>query len=87
MYGYSLSVFLPISLLCTIPLQFVRWIIVLTGGLIACAFITLNLRRMLEPFQDHKRKAILLMLAGGAEFGLAVALSLLIFSYGGTLST
>ena len=86
LYGYSLTIFLPISLLCAIPNELVRWIIVFSGGMVACLFITLNMRRQLETFEDQKRKSIVLMLAGSAQFGLAVALALEFFSYGGTLA-
>jgi len=86
LYGYSLTIFLPISLLCAIPNELLRWIIVFSGGMVACLFITLNMRRQLETFEDQKRKSIVLMLAGSAQFGLAVALALEFFSYGGTLA-
>lgn len=86
LYGYSLSIFLPISLLCAIPNAMVRWLIVFGGTLVAILFLSLNMRRMLESWEDKKRKSVLLLLVGGSQVGLAVALSMLVFSYGGTLA-
>jgi ABC-type phosphate/phosphonate transport system permease subunit len=73
-------------LLCAIPNEMVRWLIVFGGGLIACLFITLNLRRQLQSFEDQRRKSAVLLLAGAAQIGLSVALSIEFFSYSGTLA-
>ena len=40
-----------------------------------------GVRRLMESFEDRKRKSIVLGLAGSAQFGLAVALKLYFFAY------
>jgi|APGre2960657444_1045066.scaffolds.fasta_scaffold09302_6 hypothetical protein len=81
LYGYSLAIFLPISIVCIVPLDIFRWPVVLAGGLVGSLFLMLNLRRLMESFEDRKRKSIVLGLAGAAQFGLAVALKLYFFAY------
>ena len=34
-YGYSLSVFIPISFLWTIPVDWIRWILVVVGAVVS----------------------------------------------------
>jgi hypothetical protein len=69
------------QILCIIPSPLARWLIVFSGGLVASLFLILNLRRLLEGFEDTKRKSFVLLLAGAAQVGLALALVLLFFSY------
>ena len=44
LYGYSLSVFLPILILCVIPVSFVQWILMIYGILNSSFFLILNIR-------------------------------------------
>ena len=68
-------------MLCVVPLDAVRWPIVLAGGLIASLGLVLNLRRLMSSFDDAKRKSIVLGLAGASQFGLAVAVKMYVFAY------
>ncbi|KAH8608990.1 Yip1 domain [Trypanosoma vivax] len=43
LYGYSLFPFLPVVLLCAIPISFLHWIFVLAGGLWSGAYLCSNL--------------------------------------------
>ncbi|WVQ77067.1 hypothetical protein IAR50_006746 [Cryptococcus sp. DSM 104548] len=38
-YGYSLGVFIPISLLCLIPVGIVRWVLIILGGISSGYFL------------------------------------------------
>jgi hypothetical protein len=81
LYGYSLATFLPISVACVVPLDAVRWPIVLVGGAFGALFLMLNLRRLMDTFADRKRKSIVLGMAGAGQMGLAVALKLYFFQF------
>lgn len=45
--GYALTIFIPISLVCIIPLESVRWIFVVLSTLMSGSFLFTNLRRCL----------------------------------------
>ncbi|KAK3231385.1 hypothetical protein Dsin_003336 [Dipteronia sinensis] len=44
MWGYSLSVFVLSSFLLLIPVEFLRWVIILLAGAVSSSFVGLNLR-------------------------------------------
>ena len=41
-YGYALSVYVPVSLLCIIPLEWMRWIFFLVGRVVYTLFTRVN---------------------------------------------
>lgn len=63
------------------PLDAVRWPIVLVGGAFGALFLMLNLRRLMDTFTDRKRKSIVLGMAGAGQMGLAVALKIYFFHF------
>ncbi|KAK6929408.1 Yip1 domain [Dillenia turbinata] len=70
MWGYSLFIFIPTSCLLVIPLEFLRWIIIiLVGGASGC-FVALNLRSYIDGNE--------LMVVFIAAFVLQMALALFI---------
>ena len=69
------------QILCVVPVDAVRWPIVLAGGGIASLCLVLNLRRLMEQVEDAKRKSIVLMIAGASQFGLAVGVKMYVFAY------
>jgi len=65
-YGYTLSAFVPISVLCVIPSNLLRWILVLGGGAVSAVFLLSNFHSHLAdcfPYGegDAKRKMYLLL--------------------------
>lgn len=65
-YGYTLSVFVPISVLCVLPNNFLRWLLVLLGGAVSAVFLLSNFHAHLAdcfPYGegDAKRKMYLLL--------------------------
>ncbi|CAN6471607.1 unnamed protein product [Victoria cruziana] len=48
MWGYSLFIFLPACILLVIPVEFLRWIIILLTGAASACFVTLNIRSYIE---------------------------------------
>ena len=43
-YGYALSVYVPVSLLCIVPVEWMRWVFFLVGVAVSSAFVFFNLR-------------------------------------------
>lgn len=48
MWGYSLSIFIPSTFLLLIPVEFLRWIIILLVGAASSFFVGLNLKSFME---------------------------------------
>jgi len=70
-YGYTLSVFVPISILCVLPSNLLRWLLVLIGGTTSAIFLLSNFHAHLAdcfPYGegDAKRKMYLLLGSMGA---------------------
>lgn len=65
-YGYALSIFIPISILCVIPSNALRWVLVIGGGIVSAVFLLSNFHAHLAdcfPYGegDAKRKMYLLL--------------------------
>jgi len=41
-YGYALSIFIPVSIICVAPSNILRWIIVIIAALISTSFLVVN---------------------------------------------
>ncbi|XVF23967.1 hypothetical protein REPUB_Repub13aG0085400 [Reevesia pubescens] len=52
MWGYSLSIFIPTAFLLLIPVEILRWIIILIAGTASASFVALNLRSYIEGGND-----------------------------------
>ncbi|AAZ11717.1 hypothetical protein, conserved [Trypanosoma brucei brucei TREU927] len=56
LYGYSMFVFIPITILCAIPISFVQWFLVLMGGGLSTAYLLTNFGKLWKamlPAQWH----------------------------------
>jgi hypothetical protein len=70
MWGYSLFIFVPTSFLLLIPVEILRWILILAAGIASSCFVCLNLRSYING--NDVAVAII------AAFLLQVALSIFI---------
>ena len=43
-YGYSLAVYIPAAMLCVLPMEFLRWVVIAGGFAVSLKFITRNVR-------------------------------------------
>eukprot|EP00884_Botryococcus_braunii_P014287 jgi/Botrbrau1/2285/Bobra.101_2s0108.1 len=79
-YGYSLTVFIPISMLCVFPSELLRWLLITAATFTSGAFLMLNFR---EPIFDLAGARALPLWAsmGAAHLGLGLALKLYFFAY------
>ncbi|KAL7147743.1 hypothetical protein ABFS83_06G127200 [Erythranthe nasuta] len=48
LWGYSLFIFILTSFLLIIPIEFIRWIVILIGGAASASFVGLNLRSYIQ---------------------------------------
>ncbi|KFK36871.1 hypothetical protein AALP_AA4G182600 [Arabis alpina] len=71
LWGYSLFIFIPTSLPLLIPVEFIRWVIILLAGSASSCFVALNLRSYLETSND-------VTVVVAVAFGLQMFLSIFI---------
>ncbi|MFQ6647896.1 hypothetical protein Gotur_021554 [Gossypium turneri] len=71
MWGYSLSIFIPTAFLLLIPVEILRWIIILVAGTASSCFVTLNLTSYIGGSNDLRIMMI-------AAFLLQMALAIFI---------
>ena len=43
-YGYSLAVYIPAAMLCVLPMELLRWVVIAGGFAVSLKFITRNVR-------------------------------------------
>jgi len=86
-YGYTLSIFLPISVLCVLPSNLFRWLLVLIGGGISAVFLLSNFHAHLAdcfPYGEGDAKRKMMMLLGAMatfHFVLIVMFKVYFFHY------
>ncbi|MEW5313450.1 MAG: hypothetical protein WDW38_005016 [Sanguina aurantia] len=79
-YGYSLTIFIPISLVCVVPIETVRWCAVATATLMSGLFLFMNLRAVIYAAAPA-RATIMLIVILLLHLALGVGLKLYFFSY------
>lgn len=81
-YGYSLTIFVPMAFVCIVPLGAVRWAAVMAATALSGLFIVANLK---ATIYDVAPARALLLLGGlfAAHAGLGLALRLYFFHYSG----
>jgi len=79
-YGYSLFIFVPISILCVIPIVALQWCLVAITGAESTVFLCWNFFNILK--RDHLKKGVpLLLVMAACHLGLALVLKLYFFAY------
>lgn len=87
-YGYTMAIFVPISVLCVLPSNLLRWLLVLLGGAISSIFLLSNFHAHLAdcfPYGegDAKKKTYsLLGLMLGFHIVLVFVFKVYFFHYG-----
>jgi len=77
-YGYSLFVYSPVALLCIIPNDLAKWIVVGIGCLFSAAFLVVNLWM---PLREKLTYAIIsLIVITALHLGLALTFRLYFFN-------
>jgi protein YIPF1/2 len=79
LFGYSLAVYAPLSVLCVIPSSIVRWILLPIGCVWVCLFLA---RAFFSIYHTHRKEAMFIMLSVGLiNVGLMLAFRLYFFEY------
>eukprot|EP01083_Nonionella_stella_P239197 837450_1 len=81
LYGYSLMPFIISCILCIAPWNLFNWVVVLTAMASSVLFLTKNIYRPLSDAKKSKPGVYLLVIIGGCQFILALALKLYFFKY------
>lgn len=79
-YGYSLTPFIPVSMLAVIPNEPARWSLIMLAAALSGAFLLLNFRGSVYGCAGPRALPTTVAM-GCAHAGLAVALKLYIFHY------
>ncbi|RKP05637.1 hypothetical protein THASP1DRAFT_32525 [Thamnocephalis sphaerospora] len=79
-YGYGMTVWIPVSVLCVLPYNSLRWLLVIAGAAISGLFIFQNTRQVLARSQ-HRWTQSLLLIVLGAHAIMALIFKLEFFSY------
>lgn len=78
--GYALSIYMPISLICIVPSDLMRWLVVLAGTATSGLFLFMNLRERIAAAGPGKSLPLLLAVLG-VHACIGVVLKLFFFSY------
>ncbi|OCH93620.1 Yip1-domain-containing protein [Obba rivulosa] len=79
-WGYGQFVWIPVALLCVIPVPLVRWILVGIAFLVSGYFLAANVYPILST-ADAKPVRLIIILLGVLHAGLALCFKILFFSY------
>jgi hypothetical protein len=79
-YGYSLTIFIPVCFLCVVPLSLVRWLSVMIATAISGLFIVANLKPTIYEVAPARAIMLLLILLG-VHAGVGLALRLYFFRF------
>lgn len=85
-YGYSLTIFIPMAFVCIAPIGWVRWLAVMLATGMSGLFIVVNLKQTIYEAAPARAMLLLgIMLA--LHLGVGLALRLYFFRYRGVAET
>lgn len=79
-YGYSLSLFVPASVLCALPQDYVQWLVVSLAFGVSGAFLAVNFWPPLKEYMPKRAVAIMISVFGLHGL-LTIALKVFVFAY------
>lgn len=79
-YGYGLTIWIPVSLLCIIPYDYARWAFVGAAFIVTAIFLVKNLYIVISR-ADAKTSRIILLAILGAHAIFALVLKMAFYSY------
>jgi asparagine N-glycosylation enzyme membrane subunit Stt3 len=81
-YGYSLTIFIPMAFVCIVPIGWVRWLVVMLATGVSGLFIVANLKQTIYEAAPA-RALVLLGIMLAIHTGVGLALRLYFFHYRG----
>ncbi|GHJ88797.1 hypothetical protein NliqN6_5199 [Naganishia liquefaciens] len=79
-WGYAMSAYVPVSILCVIPVPILRWILVGGAALSSGYFLWINVYPILAG-PDNKNLRLLMIVIIIVHLSVAIAMKVLFFSY------
>jgi hypothetical protein len=79
-YGYALTIFIPVSFACIIPVELLRWLLVMLATASSGLFLIGNFKATIYAAAPARASMLLLIMAG-IHGGLGLALKLYFFQY------
>ena len=79
LYGYSLTCFIPVLILCASGFAWLQWILLLYGIANSTAFVLINLWNYIRSIDDDKKRYTFLGIFGAGQFILFLILKFYFF--------
>ncbi|KXZ51949.1 hypothetical protein GPECTOR_11g73 [Gonium pectorale] len=79
-YGYCLTIYVPVSIACVVPIDWLRWVLVMVATALSAGFLFMNFRATIYSAAPAKATLVLLAIVL-AHIGLGLGLKLYFFSY------
>ncbi|CAG8461111.1 7191_t:CDS:2 [Paraglomus occultum] len=80
LYGYAMTVWIPVAIFCVVPSESVRWTLVAVGFAISGFFITRNLYPVISQAEAKAARLIIIFIIA-AHAALALLMKVEFFSY------
>ncbi|KAJ3329390.1 hypothetical protein HDU76_007995 [Blyttiomyces sp. JEL0837] len=81
LYGYGMTVWIPVSLLCIIPSDLLRWLLIAAAFAISVLFILQNVLPIMSNASNPAARTIVIAVIAGAQGLLALAFRFLFFRF------
>ncbi|KAI8893389.1 hypothetical protein BC833DRAFT_531829 [Globomyces pollinis-pini] len=72
LFGYGMSIWIPVSIVCILPSDILRWILVIVAVLVSTLFVVKNLKAVTAEVPDQSIVAFLVFTAVIAQVGLGL---------------
>ncbi|GIL46113.1 hypothetical protein Vafri_3174 [Volvox africanus] len=79
-YGYCLTIYVPVSIACVVPIDWVRWVLVMSATALSAGFLFMNFRATIYSAAPARAVLVLLLIVL-AHIGLGLGLKLYFFQY------
>lgn len=79
-YGYCLTIFVPVSIACVVPIDWLRWTLVMVATALSAGFLFMNFRATIYSAAPAKATLVLLAIVA-CHIGLGLGLKLYFFQY------
>lgn len=79
-YGYCLSIYIPVSIACIVPIDWLRWTLVMVATALSAGFLFMNFRATIYSAAPA-RATIIMLLMVVIHIGLGIGLKLYFFNY------
>ncbi|KAG2437829.1 hypothetical protein HXX76_005448 [Chlamydomonas incerta] len=79
-YGYCLTVYVPVSIACVVPISWLQWLLVMLATALGAGFLFMNFKNTIYSAAPAKAVPVLLLIVL-AHIGLGLGLKLYFFQY------